>query len=309
MILQFNYKIFSNNLILLFILLSIIFIDWEIFYPNKFEDLNTYYEFMVSGQVSSNILTSPFTFLFRENIFLKLLILLKSLFGNSYAVILFLKIITAFIFYCSLKKYNLPPHISLLLFAPIFIDFMDAQIRNSLACSLAFAGISAQKRKYKILFFLLGIFVHLASLILPIAYLFKNLYLKSEQKQIFKISLALGLSLTLSLFYLLFLFILDDQRLHMYGLGHQYLSLKYFLFGLLIIFICLNNPKQDNFYTLTIGLTIIFSTISGAYFTRYLALFWPLILVELSDKIVSSALFLLIASYATYSFIVNFIIN
>ena len=290
-------------------MLAIVFIDWESFHLKKFEDLNTYYEFMASGQVTTDFFNSPLTYLFRENIFLKLLLLLRNLFDNSFAVIIFLQIATSLIFYHSLKRYNLPPFITILLFAPIFIDFLDAQIRNSLACSLAIAGISAQQRKYKITYFFLGSFIHLASLIIPIAYIFKTLYLKSKHRVFMKILYSLSLSLVLSFFYLFFLFILDDQRLHMYGVDQRYLSINYFIFGFLLVFLCLINPKQDNFYILTIAFTIIFSTISGAYYTRYIAIFWTLILVELSGKNKSLTTYTLIASYATYSFIVNFITN
>ena len=303
----FIRKLNLNNLILLTFLLTIAFFDIVGFTnSNRFEDLQTYYNYMLHYELIINFEISPLTYLFRENIFIDLLLTLNKVFDNQNFVILFLRLISALILFYILSKYNLPIYISILFFSPIFIDFLDAQLRNSLSCFLVIAGISADKLKSKIIFIFIGCVLHLGSLIIVFAYFFKYLYL---QKNNFKSKLFIIVifSSILSIFYLFFLYLLDDQRFHMYLFSNKF-NFNYFIWSCMLILACLINKNYDDyFFALSLGFIILFSVFTGAYYTRYIAILWPLVLIELSRNSRKLYIYSILFIYSVYSFTFNFI--
>jgi hypothetical protein len=305
----FNKKLNLNNLILLTFLLTIALIDFFGFTTgNRFEDLQTYYHYMLNEKLIIKFERSPSTYLFRENIFIDLLLILYNIFDNQYFVILFLRLTSSLILFYILSKYNLPIYISILFFSPIFIDFLDAQIRNSLSCFLVIAGIFADKLKNKIIFIFLGCILHLASLIIVFAYFFKYLYLQQKHLKS-KLFVIVIFSSILSTFYLFFLYLLDDQRLHMYWFSIEKFNFNYFIWSCMLILACLITKNYDDyFFAVSLGFIILFSVFTGAYYTRYIAIFWPLVLIELSRNSRKLYIYSVLFIYSVYSLTLNFIV-
>jgi len=297
------------NLKLLLVLSTIWFCNFGFIDPSKFNDIPTYASYLDANQFSYSEDLNLISIL-RSGIFFKLLEVVNSIAGDIYLTLLIFKLIPLLIIYFSLRKYDIPLYVLILFLTPVYIELVNSQLRNSLAASIVIFGYVSSNSVGRLLGFMLGSIIHLSSFVLIFVYyllkVIKNLNNKIFLITIISLSTVILINAPLIIFELL-----DDERFHIYFKNNIDIDKGYFLFSLLLIIISYKNYNKKNEHScvLLVFAFIIFELVlTGGYYTRYMALFWPLVVLSLKDAKPTSPEFLLIFLYSTYSFFTNYLL-
>jgi hypothetical protein len=297
------------NLKLLLVLSTIWFCNFGFIDLSKFNDISTYASYLDANQFSYSEDLNLISIL-RTGIFFKLLEVVNSIAGDVYLTLLIFKLIPLLIIYFSLRKYDIPLYVLILFLTPVYIDLVNSQLRNSLAASIVIFGYVSSNSVGRLLGFMLGSIIHLSSYVLIFVYyllkVIKNLNNKIFLITIISLSTVILINAPLIIFELL-----DDERFHIYFKDNIDIDKGYFLFSLLLIIISYKNYNKKNEHScvLLVFAFIIFELVlTGGYYTRYMALFWPLVVLSLKDAKPTSPEFLLIFLYSTYSFFTNYLL-
>jgi len=297
------------NLKLLLVLSTIWFCNFGFIDPSKFNDISTYASYLDANQFSYSEDLNLISIL-RSGIFFKLLEVVNSIAGDIYLTLLIFKLIPLLIIYFSLRKYDIPLYVLILFLTPVYIELVNSQLRNSLAASIVIFGYVSSNSVGRLLGFMLGSIIHLSSYVLIFVYylikVIKNLNNKIFLITIISLSTVILINAPLIIFELL-----DDERFHIYFKDNIDIDKGYFLFSLLLIIISYKNYNKKNEHScvLLVFAFIIFELVlTGGYYTRYMALFWPLVVLSLKDAKPTSPEFLLIFLYSTYSFFTNYLL-
>jgi hypothetical protein len=111
----------------------------------------------------------------------------------------------------------------------------------------------------------------------------------------------------------IFFFLIQDQRAFIYS-GYSGMSAIYFIWAMVlfgsIFFMRLNNwhmnTHQD--YAFIGSLLIVSAYFSGAYYGRYLAMFFPFILASIGKFNINKSIIVVMFIYCFYTFVMNFVI-
>ena len=296
-----------NKHIAYFILIwvIIVFFPWETLSPGRFEDLFKYKEYLSLGvRHEETFFNSPFIFLFKEIFFQKWLFFFYDFIQDiDYTILANVAIIT-FIFLYATKRIGIDYKILILLICPLMIDFFNSQLRNSLAIALFLLGYSFKKNSLKYFFFLI--------LLLILAYFYVN-FIKKINNKILHLFLLVLFSFGCAFGDKLFFILLDDPRIDVYGSNTNGMSAIYFIWSL-SLFACFlvmkikateHDIKVD--FALIGSLLVTLAYFSGAYYGRYLAMFFAFILLAIGRPRMNKGVFWVILFYSGYTFVMNFV--
>ena len=157
------------NLKLLLVLLTVWFFNFGFIDQEKFNDIQTYTSYLNANQSSYSEDLNVISIL-RSGIFFLILEFANDIVGNVYLTLLIFKLIPLLIIYFSLRKYDIPLHVLILFLTPLYIDLVNSQLRNSLAASLVIFGYVSRNTVGRLLGFMLGSIIHLASYVLIFTY-------------------------------------------------------------------------------------------------------------------------------------------
>ena len=277
-----NFK--KSTLPLGVILLLIILFPWETFSPSRFEDLFRYREYLQVGiRREETLFSSPFLFLFKEIVFQKWLFFIYDIVQDIEYSIFLISLITIIIFFIAVKRLNLDYRIAIFLLSPLMIDFFNSQLRNSLALSLFLLGYSCKKNLYKYFLFLASITFHLALLLPIFIYFIINFLTNRVKNKALQILILVAFSFFFAFGDKLFFVLINDPRMDVYTQENG-MSIIYFLWALALLYCLfifkLRKILPDNVLDIAFigSLLVVLSYFSGAYYGRYLAMFFPFIL-------------------------------
>jgi len=303
----------KNNVYLFLILTLIVLIPWEYFSPGRFEDLSVYKNYLYSNiRHDETLFNAPIIFLFKEVVFQQWLFFIYDFGLDIETVIFIVASITLFIFFLAIKRLQLDYRVSLLLLCPLVIDFFNAQLRNSLAFSIFLLGYSFKKRIYRFTLFTIAVTFHLGILLLIAAYFviqFLHKYIGNHKFRIFVlIVFTFGCAFADKLFFIL----IDDPRIDVYG-NNSGMSIIYLVWALALLYTIfvleikqLGDSAELDFAFIG-SLLVVLSYFSGAYYGRYLAMFYPFILIAIGKFSITKPVYLLVLFYSAYTFTMNFI--
>jgi len=306
---------FQKSIVFYFIaVLLIIFLPWEFFSPGRFEDLFKYKEYLSLGvRHEETIISAPFIFIFKEIVFQQWEFFIYDIVQDIDLTVLIIVVITISCFFIATQKLNIDNRIALLLLCPLMIDFFNSQLRNSLAVSIFLLGFASKKNNVKYLFFFLSIIFHLGVLLLVFTYFIIN-FLKRLTNKFLNILFLVGFSLACAFGDKLFFFLLDDPRIDVYTSSDNGMSLIYFIWALsllgcfLIMKLRLTSVNVNIDFAFVGSLLVVLSYFSGAYYGRYLAMFFIFILLSIGKPIIKNGVFWLMLFYSSYTFVMNFVL-
>ena len=303
----------KNEVYLFIILILIVLFPWDYFSPGRFEDLLTYKSYLIKNERHyETLFDAPLIFLFKEIVFQLWLFFIYDLGFEIDAVIFIVAFTTVIIFFIACKRLQFDYRISLLILCPLMIDFFNSQLRNSLACSLFFLGYSLKNKIYKYILFFIAFTFHFGVLVLITTYfLIDYINYFVSQKRLRLLALIL-ISFVFAFGDKIFFAILEDYRADVYVSGSN-MSLVYLLWAIALLYSLyilkiknvLNHKELD--FALVGSMLVVFAYFSGAYYGRYLAMFFPFILISIGKFSVKKPLFLTLLFYSTYTFIMNFV--
>ena len=291
----------------------IVFFPWELLSPGRFEDLFKYKEYLSLGvRHEETLFNAPLIFLFKEIVFQQSLFFFYDFIQDiDYAILANVVIIT-FIFLFATLRLGIDYRILILLLCPLMIDFFNAQLRNSLAVSLFLLGCSFKKNSFKYLFFFVSITFHLGALLVIMAYVYVN-FLKRINNKTLHFFLLLFFSLACAFGDKLFFILLDDPRMDVYGSSVSGMSAIYFIWAL-ALFACfllmkIKSTEHDVKLDLALigSLLVVLAYFSGAYYGRYLAMFFAFILLAIGRPRMNKGVFWVMLFYSGYTFVMNFV--
>jgi hypothetical protein len=295
------------------ILSLIILFPWETFSPGRFEDLYRYREYLQVGiRREETLFSSPLLFLFKEIVFQQWLFFIYDIVQDIEYSIFLLSLITIFIFYIAVKRLDLDYRISIFLLCPLMIDFFNSQLRNSLALSLFLLGYSCKKNLYKYLLFLASITFHLALLLLIFIYFILNFLTNRVKNKALQILILVAFSFFFAFGDKLFFVLINDPRMDVYT-QQSGMSIIYFLWALALLcclfILKLKKILPDKILDLAFigSLLVVLSYFSGAYYGRYLAMFFPFILLAIGTFRINKPAIWVMSFYCFYTFIMNFV--
>ncbi|MBM3400854.1 MAG: hypothetical protein FJY21_00830 [Bacteroidetes bacterium] len=303
----------KSSLSLGVILSLIILFPWEAITPGRFEDLASYrLNLEMDTPPDLAQFESPIIFLFREVLFQKWLF---TVFESSQDVELTLFIIasvTIVIFFFALKRLKIDYRLAIFFLNPLIIDFFNAQLRNSLALSLFLLGYGAKRKLFKYFFIVLSVSLHLGLLILVVVY-FLAVFLKNRIKN--RTLQIISLTMAAILFGFgdkIFFSLINDRRANIYSSSNG-MSVIYFLWACCLFACIFVIKKRDQKSTLNIdfafigSLLIVLAYFSGAYYGRYLAMFFPFIILSIGTFDFRKPVIWVMSFYCFYTFVMNFV--
>lgn len=295
------------------ILSLIILFPWESIAPGRFEDLASYrLNLEMDTPPDLAQFESPIVFLFREVLFQKWLF---TVFESSQDVELTLFIIasvTIVIFFFALKRLKIDYRLALFFLNPLLIDFFNAQLRNSLALSLFLLGFGTKRKLFKYFFIVLSVSLHLGILLLVIVYflaVFLNKRIKNRTLQIISLTTA---SVLFGFGDKIFFILTNDPRANIYSSSNG-MSIIYFLWACCLFACIFFMKKRDVKSTLNIdfafigSLLIVLAYFTGAYYGRYLAMFFPFIILSIGTFDFRKPVIWVMSFYCFYTFVMNFV--
>ena len=305
----------KNEVYLFIILILIVLFPWDYFSPGRFEDLLTYKSYLFKNERHyETLFDAPLIFLFKEIVFQLWLFFIYD-FGFEIDVVIFIVALsTVIIFFIACKRLQFDYRVSLLLLCPLMIDFFNSQLRNSLACSLFFLGYSLKNKIYKYVLFAIAFTFHFGVLVLISTYFLIDFINSSTSKKYLRYFALILISFAFAFGDKIFFAILDDYRADVYASGAN-MSLIYFLWSLALFYSVYIlkiknaiNPKELDFAFVG-SMLVALAYFSGAYYGRYLAMFFPFLLISMGKFNVKKPLFLIVLFYSVYTFIMNFVFN
>jgi hypothetical protein len=294
--------------------LLIVFLPWEFFSPGRFEDLVKYKEYLSLGvRHEETIISSPFVFIFKEIVFQQWEFLVYDFVQDIDLTILIIVAVTTGCFFVATQKLNIDNRIALLLLCPLMIDFFNSQLRNSLAVSIFLLGFASKKNTVKYLFFFLSATFHLGVLLLVSTYFIVN-FLKRFSNKFLNILSLVGFSLACAFGDKLFFFLLDDPRIDVYTSSVSGMSVIYFIWALSLLGFILFMKLRLTYANVTIdfafvgSLLVVLAYFSGAYYGRYLAMYFVFILLTIGKPSIKNGIFWVMIFYSSYTFLMNFVL-
>lgn len=303
----------KSSLSLGVILSLIILFPWESITLGRFEDLASYrLNLEIDGPPDLAQFESPIIFLFREVLFQKWLF---AVFDSNQDVELTLFIvatITIFIFFIALKRLGVDYRLAILLLNPLMIDFFNAQLRNSLALSLFLLGYGAKRKLFKYLLIILSLSLHLGLLLLVLVYLIATFLKERIKNKGLQIALLVIVSVFFAFGDKIFFVLINDPRMNIYT-SNSGMSIIYFLWACalsLSFFLMRKKNKDANLnldFALVGSLLVVLAYVSGGYYGRYLAMFFPFMLVGIGPFKPNKPVIWVMAFYCFYTFVMNFV--
>lgn len=308
--------IFKKSTFLLgFVLFLTVFFPWELITPGRFEDLVVYKRILNENSRSEEgLFSQPLALLLREIVFQRWMFFLYDLINDVDITITVITAVNLIIFIIACKRLRVNYKVALLLLCPMMIDFFNAQIRNSFALAIFLLAVSIQNKVIRYMLFFVCISIHLGTGLIIASYflvealpkVFKNRWMQVLALLIFALICAFGDRI--------FLRLIGDFRQEVYTGEGGKMSVIYLIWA--VIFFLVSLFKRVNLgtynkyidYALIASILITMSYFSGAYYGRYLAMFFPLILLGIGKVHFHNGLFWVIGFYAVYTFSMNFII-
>ena len=150
-------------------------------------------------------------------------------------------------------------------------------------------------------------------LLLVITY-FIVTFLKRVSNNFLNILLLTGFSLACAFGDKFFFFLLDDPRMDVYTSSDSGMSVIYFIWSLALLgcflFIKLRTklPNVHLDFAIVGSMLVVLSYFSGAYYGRYLAMFFVFILLAIGKPRIKNNAFWVMLFYTLYTFVMNFVI-
>lgn len=304
----------KNNFYLFFIVLSIVLVPWDYFSPGRFEDLSTYRDYLYQNiRIEETIFNAPVIFLFKEIVFQKWLFFIYDFGFEIDTVIFIVALITIIIFFITLNRFHFDYRIALLLLCPLMIDFFNSQLRNSLAFVFFFWGYSFKNRIYKYILFIIATSFHLGITLLIVTYFIVNYLHSNISNKLIQFLTLLSFACLAAFGDKIFFAILDDPRIDVYSSASD-MSIIYLLWAFVLFCILIHlkfkriSKLKELDFAIVGALLVVFCFFSGAYYGRYLAMFFPFILMSVEKFKIYSPVYLIVLFYTLYTFILNFVI-
>jgi hypothetical protein len=306
-----NFRKSAVTLFIAYVLIG--FFPWYSVFPGRFQDLEVYSGYLVNGSFYDDVeLNSFITFFFKEVVFYNFLSLLYEVTDDIGATFFLIKLGSFSLFCISIYRLKVDYRVVLMLLSPLVVDFFVAQLRNSLAMSLLFVGYSSKKNLSRTSFYLLAISIHLG-VILPLAAIYfiklnkqllKNRYLQLGSITIFSTILAFSDKI--------FFYFIGDKRFDVYSTPNG-MSVIFFVWALCLTISLYYARVKKKVYNINIDISIVGALlvalcyISNAYFSRYMVIFYPIILLAIGQFSLRKPVVWFMSFYFIYTFFANFV--
>lgn len=304
----------KSSLSLGVILSLIIFFPWESITPGRFEDLASYrLNLELDSSPDFEQFESPIVFLFREVLFQKWLFTIFDSIQDVERTLFVIAVVTIIIFFFALKRLKLDYRLAIFLLNPLIIDFFNAQLRNSLALSLFLLGYGSKRKLFKFLLITLSVSLHLGLLMLLAIYFLANFLKKYIKNSTLQITILIIVSFFFSFGDKIFFVLINDPRMNIYT-GSSGMSIIYFLWACLLFACIFLIKKRQETDTLNVDfafvgcLLVVLAYFSGSYYGRYLAMFFPFILMAIGTFDIRKPVIWVMSFYCFYTFVMNFVI-
>jgi len=193
------------------------------------------------------------------------------------------------------------------------VDFFNSQLRNALALSIFLLGYSYVTKKIKYSLFLISGAIHLGLLLLIGAYFLIEFLNKRVKTKGIRLSVLIVFSGFAAYGYKMLFALLNDLRAEIYS-GSSGMSVIYFIWGiaLVVCFVIMEFEKKEVNTSLDLAfvgsLLVVMAYFSGGYYTRYLAMFFPFMLLAIGEFNVRKPVVWVMSFYCLYTFVMNFIV-
>ena len=203
-----------------------------------------------------------------------------------------------------------------MLLSPLVFGFFGAQIRNALALSIFLLGLVYSKKYFRYICFLLSVSIHLSMLVLVGVYFFQKIVDKKIKNNNFKLILFISLGALISFSTVIFYFLiglLTKAFIYQEGLGMSP-TLFIWTLGLLIGLVYKRHKNSVIINTVfldysIIGISIVvFCFFSGGYYSRFLVIFYPFILLSIPNFSLKDPVLLLMIFYCIYSITYSYLL-
>ncbi len=306
-----NFRKSAVTLFIAYVLIGLF--PWYSILPLRFEDLEVYRGYLVNGSFYDDVeLNSFITFFFKEVVFYNYMSFLYTVTDDIGTTFILIKLGSFTLFCIALYRLKVDYRVVFLLLSPLIVDFFVGQLRNSLAMSLFLLGYSSKRKLTMASFFLLAIAVHLG-VILP----FVGIYFIKLNKRLLKNRyLQLGSITVFSTFLAfsdkIFFYLIGDKRFDVYSTPNG-MSFIFFVWALCLTSSLYYARVKEKVYNINIDIAIVGALlvalcyISNAYFSRYLSIFYPIILLAIGQFSWRKPVVWVMSFYFLYTFFVNFV--
>ena len=306
----------KNKLSIFLVSLIILFVPYLTAINESFEDLINYQLVLEKFSSTQFEINSILNFLFAELTFHNLLFFL-NIFIPNYSILFFsISSLSIAIFSWFLLKRRINYLVVFLLLSPLVFGFFGAQIRNALALSIFLLGLVYSKKYFRYICFLLSVSIHLSIIVLVGVYFFQRIIENRVNNNSFKLILFISLGALISFSTVIFYFLIGiTTKGLIYDEGMK-MSLILFIWtlGLLIGLVYkkykLIINKNEIFLDYSIiGVSIVvFCFFSGGYYSRFLVIFYPFILLSIPNFSLKDPVLLLMIFYCIYSITYSYLL-
>jgi hypothetical protein len=306
-----NFRKSAVSLFVAYVLIGLF--PWYSILPARFEDLEVYRGYLVNGSFYDDVELNSFTtFFFKEIVFYNYMSFLYKLTDDISATFFLIKLGSFTLFCIALYRLKVDYRVVFLLLTPLIVDFFVGQLRNSLAMSFFLVGYSSKRKLLRTSFFLLAIAMHLGVVLPLVAVYFiklnkrllKNRYIQVGSITIFATFLAFSDKI--------FFYLIGDKRFDIYSTPNG-MSLIYFVWALCLTISLYSAWAKEKAFNINIDIAIVGALlvklcyISNAYFSRYLSIFYPIILLAIGQFSWRKPVVWVMSFYFLYTFFANFV--
>jgi hypothetical protein len=286
-------KTYNLYIISLFYAIFITYIvPWTSIYHGDFLDIGNYLrriEYLhVGGNEASH---TGFSWLLSEPLWKYIIIGIGFTFDDYRLALYLISILIVFLYSLFLFKRVSYPIAMILLFNPMFIDLVMAQVRSALAFSLLLLAYDLRSKKWSIIVTIISILIHASMpLFILIYFLLYKLNKSVSPKKYYLITIVTALLFAIFMKYgvNILLTILGDRHAGyentIVGASLSY-SIVWFAIGLFVATFATFENENDRIiagYAITMTSFFFFSSLLGNFAQRYVALTIPLIIISIS---------------------------
>lgn len=306
----------KNKLSIIFVSLIILFLPYLSAINEYFEDLINYQIILEKYSSTQFEINSLLRLLFGELAFTKILFFLYIFLPKFQILFFSISTLSLAIFSWFLLKRRINYLVVFLLLSPLVFGFFGAQIRNALALSIFLLGLVYSKKYFRYICFLLSVSIHLSMLVLVGVYFFQKIVDKKIKNNNFKLILFISLGALISFSTVIFYFLiglLTKAFIYQEGLGMSP-TLFIWTLGLLIGLVYKRHKNSVIINTVfldysIIGISIVvFCFFSGGYYSRFLVIFYPFILLSIPNFSLKDPVLLLMIFYCIYSITYSYLL-
>jgi hypothetical protein len=284
-----NYNLYLISL--LYAILITYIVPWTTIYHGDFLDIGNYMtriEYLHRG--GTEAIHSGLSWFFSEPLWKYIIISIGYIFNDYRFALYLISILIVFLYGIFLFKRVDYPIGMILLFNPIFINLVMAQIRSALAFAILLLAYDLQRRGWKIVLALTAFLIHASMpLFILIYFLLSTLNQKVAPKKFYLITIITALLFALFMRFGIdiILNLLGDRHAGysnvIAGASLSY-SIIWFIMGLTVATFATFQSSEERIiagYAITMTSFFFFSSLLGNFAQRYVALTMPLIIISI----------------------------